>query len=35
MIVASRVTQGRADAGDFIFFITYLAQVTINRMFNH
>jgi ABC-type transport system involved in Fe-S cluster assembly fused permease/ATPase subunit len=27
MIVALRVTKGQSETGDFVFFITYLAQV--------
>lgn len=29
MIVALRVTKGQSEPSDFVFFITYLAQVTI------
>ena len=30
LIVASRVTQGQSDSGDFVLFITYLAQVMVS-----
>lgn len=30
MIVALRVTKGQSDPSDFVFFITYLAQVYLH-----
>lgn len=29
MLVALRVTRGQSDSGDFVLFITYLAQVRV------